>query len=113
MTGCVLDVAQCYAGIEGGGDEAVVRAVGADPFVDPGSLGEAFDRSVRGVMVHSLAVAVEEYWSAGSFTGVELDSSGGSWSHRHDCSFAALADDVEDVVASLETEIVDVGIQRF
>jgi hypothetical protein len=31
-----LDVAEGYAGVEGGGDEGVTQSVGSDPLRDPG-----------------------------------------------------------------------------
>ena len=113
MAGGVLDVPQGHTSIEGGGDEAMPQAVRADPLVDPSSSGESFHCSVSGVAVHSLSVGPQEDRTGYSFANVKLDGSGGARGQRDHCALASLSGYPQDVVASLETEIIDVSVQRF
>jgi hypothetical protein len=89
------------------------EAVRTDPLVDPGPACESFDGTVGGVAVHPLAVLAEEDRPPCSPVDVELDGSGGS-GRQGDCRpFAALADDLQDMVTAFEAEVVDVSFERF
>ena len=109
----VLDVPQCYSGVEGGGDEAVAEAVGADSFVDPGPSSESFDGAVSGVAVHPLARHTKNDRAGRPPIDAKLDGPGRAGGEGDQGPFAALAGDVQGVMASLEPKIADVSVQRL
>src|SRR5689334_1536022 len=71
MAGCLLDVSERDAGVEGGGDERVAEGVGPYVLVDPRSACEAADDPGGSVAVETLPVGAEEDRPFASFADGE------------------------------------------
>ena len=106
-------VAQRDAGVEGGGDERVAQAVGRDPLAYPCPAGESLHCAISRVAVHPCAVGPEEDRSGRSLTDVQVERPASAWRERDSHVLAALADDPQRPVPSVNIQVVDVGAQRF
>jgi hypothetical protein len=113
MAGCFLDVSERDAGIERGGDGRMAQGVRPDPLPNPGSAGDTPDDPGGGVTVEPLTVDVEEERPFAAFADCEIDGTSGAWRERDDHGLAALAQDCEGAVATLEAERLHVGAGRF
>jgi len=113
VAGCFLDVAEGYAGVEGGGDEGVAQCVRPDGLWDPGLAGDSSDDARGGVTIESLTVESEEQRTFATLANGEVDSSSGPWCERDDDGLAALAQDRESSMAAFEAECFDVRAGCF
>src|SRR5215210_2757071 len=87
------------------------EAVGTDPLGDPGSAGKPLDRAVGGVAVHPALLDAEEDRPRRPLADVEIKGSGRPGRQGDGDVLAALAEDLERAVATLEVEVVDVGAE--
>jgi hypothetical protein len=108
-----LDVAQGHAGVERGGDESVAQGVRPDLHVDAGCSADSSHDAGGRVPVEPITVVAKQDRSFPPLTDGEVDGAGGPWCHGHGDGLAALADHGQCSVAALETEIGDVGTNRF
>lgn len=106
-----MDVAEGYAGDEGGGDEGVTQNVGSDSFGDPGPSGGSADDPPGGVTVQAEAVRAAEDGAVHPLADGEVDGPGGAWRQRKRDDLAALAGHGERAMATFETECFDVGAE--
>jgi hypothetical protein len=109
----LLDIAQRYPGVEGGGDEGVAQAVRGDPLGDPHSPGQPLHCSVGGGAVHSPSFGVDEDRPDRSFADVQVKGAGGARCQRDGEVLAALADDSQRAMATIHVQVADVGAERF
>src|SRR5439155_635898 len=76
MGGCLLDIAEWYPGVQGGGDECVPERVGRDGLADPGAAGGFADDPPGGVPVQPPVVSGHEYRPFGPFADGQVDRPG-------------------------------------
>jgi hypothetical protein len=108
-----LDVAQRYAGVEGGSNESVSQRVGADRLDDPGSSSNVPHDASCAVPVETPAVAGGKDRPCGSFADGQVDGASGARRKRDGDGLAALAEDGEGPMAALDADGLDVGADRF
>lgn len=113
VRGRFLNVAERDTGVEGGGDERVPQRVRADALAHTRPFREAPDDPRRGVTIEPSAVHAEEDRTLEPVPDGEIDGTSRSRRERDGHDLAALPADQQHPVAPFETEILDVGSQRF
>ena len=108
-----MDVAEWDAGVEGGGDERVSKAVRRDALVDPGALHESLDHPVRAVAVHPSTFDAEKDRPHRAFADVQIQCPPGAGCDRDGDVLAALSHDRQRAMSTLDRQVADVGVQRF
>ena len=104
-----LDVAQVHAGVEHGGEERVPEHVRVHPGkVDPGLVGQVVQATGRGVPVHPPALPVPQDRPLLTAVDGAFDRTLHGWRQGCQDDLAALATDLEDPVAVLLTQVLDV-----
>jgi hypothetical protein len=112
MPGGDLHLPQRDPGLKGAHDERRPQHVRVDR-ADSGSLGDRADPAVSGAPVEATAVVAEQDGARRPLADGQVDGAGRPRHQRDDRRFAALADDAQDAVAPLETEVLDVGPARL
>jgi hypothetical protein len=88
-----LDIAQRYAGVQGGGDERMPQRVRPDVLGDPCAAGDAADDPAGAVPVQPPAVRGEEDRSFAALPDRQVDCPGGPGRQGDGDDLAALAGD--------------------
>ena len=87
--------------------------MGADRLGDPGPAGDTPDDPGCPVPVEAAAVCGDEDRAAGPFADGQVDGAGSARRERDGDGLAALTQDGERPMSSLDAECVDVGPNRF
>src|SRR4051795_6431019 len=108
-----LHVADRDAGYQPGGAEGAAQAVRADPVVDTRAGAEPAQSPGGASSVQAMSEGVEQDRAVLAAVGGFPDGpEHGDW-QRDVRRFGAFAEDVEDLVAGLVADVVDVGMTRL
>jgi hypothetical protein len=108
-----LGIAERDTRIEGGRDEGVPQAVGADPLGDAGCLGDPAHHAGYGVAGEPVAVDSDEGRVLEAIADGQIECSGGPRCEGDGDGLAALAVRDQGPGASFEAELFDVDAERL
>lgn len=80
---------------------------------ETGTFADRSDPSMRSATVETLSIMTEQNWSLAPFADCEIDSAGRAWHERNHRRLAALADDPQRAMPTIEAEITNVGFARL